>query len=138
MSNANGQKKKKKSAAVGTTTERSCSSSLPWKVRGPWEGKEMVLWFASLYCFLAPKSCYPFTQDLSPSSFPHLPPHSSPVTCLCLVIIPVGSTLAALLLMIPPSGAFSVEPFLPLPEPREVGSSAHSAMYFFSCLRTVL
>ena len=46
------------------------------KVYGPWEGKEMVLWFASLYCFLAPKSCYPFIQDLSPSSFPHLPPHS--------------------------------------------------------------
>ena len=96
-----------------------------------------------MVCLLVLLSGFQILLPLHPGSvsffFPS-PPSTliSPVAYFCLVIIPVGSTLTALLHMIPPSDAFSVEPFLLLPERREAGSSAHSAMYFFSCLHIVL
>lgn len=97
----------------------------------------------TLVCLLVLLSGSQILLPLHPGSvsffFPSPPSTlTSPVAYICLVIIPVGSTLAALLHMIPPSDAFSVEPFLLFPEPREAGSSAHSAMNFFSCLHTIL
>lgn len=51
---------------------------------------------------------------------------------------PRWSYPTALLHLITSNDAFSMEPFLLLPEPRVAGSSAHRTLYFFPCLHTVL